>query len=310
MPKLMRKTVLLAKLETTSGVDAAPTAAANAIVVRATSPQPIVAENVPRNLIRAFFGNSEQLPVGIHSEIDLEVELAGSGAAGTAPAWGPLMRACGMSETVAAGTDVKYAPVTGTNETVTIYVYIDGVLHKLVGCMGTFSLDLTAKQIPVIKFKFLGAANPVTDVTNPTGVDYSKFKRPLPVNKTNTPTWSLAGYTGPLQALQIDLANTLVWRSLIGYEGVAQTDRQPAGSINMELGTVASKDWWSIVQNVTLQALSITHGVTAGSIVKIDAPAVQLSNLAYSDQDGVAMMTSNLTLNPVSGNDELLITVK
>ena len=87
MPKLMRKTVLLAKLETTSGgrradrggeCDRGPRhqPATYRGRERAAKPHP------------AFFGNSEQLPVGIHSEIDLEVELAGSGAAGTAPAWG------------------------------------------------------------------------------------------------------------------------------------------------------------------------------------------------------------------------------
>ncbi|WP_420994114.1 MULTISPECIES: phage tail tube protein [Cupriavidus] len=310
MAKLNRKTVLLVKIETTPGTDAVPTGAANAILARSCTVQPLVAENVPRNLIRAYFGNSEQIPVGIHSELDCEVELAGAGAAGTAPAWGPLMRACGMSETVTAATDVKYAPVTGTNETVSIYAYIDGLLHKLVGCKGTVAFDITAKQIPVMRYKFIGTFAPVTDAGNPAGVDYSKFQRPAAVNKTNTATWSISGYTGPLQALQIDLANTLVWRSLVAYEGVEQTDRQPTGSINMELTTVASKDWWSTVRDVVLGALSITHGTVAGNIVKIDAPKVQMSNLAYADQDGVAMMTSNLTINPNVGNDELLITVK
>lgn len=310
MPKLNRKTVLLVKTETVPGTDSVPTGGANAILVKSATIQPLVAENVPRNLIRAFFGNSEQLPAGIHSELDFEVELAGSGAAGTAPAWGPLIRACGMSETVTAATDVKYAPVTGSNETVSIYAYIDGLLHKLLGCIGTVAFDITAKQIPVMRYKFLGTFSPVTDAANPAGVDYTKFKRPSVANKTNTAAWSMQGYTGPLQALQIDLANTLVWRSLIGYEGVAQTDRQSSGSINMELTTVASKDWWATVRDVVTGALSITHGTVVGNIVKIDAPAVQMSNLAYADQDGVAMMSSTLTINPSVGNDELVITVK
>jgi len=310
MPKLNRKTVLLAKIETTSGTDAIPTGAANAILVRQVNVQPLVAENVPRNLIRAYFGNSDQLPAGIHSELDFEVELAGSGAAGTAPAWGPLMRACGMSETITAATDVKYAPITGSNETVSIYAHIDGLLHKLLGCMGTVAFDITSKGIPVMRYKFLGAFNPVTDASNPAGVDYTKFKRPVLVNKTNTATWSMHGYTGPLQALQLDLANTLVWRSLIGYEGVAQTDRQVAGSINMELNTVAVKDWWLTVRDALTASLSITHGTVPGNIVKFDAPQVQLSNPAYTDQDGVAMMTANLIVTPSAGNDELVITVK
>ncbi|QYY30307.1 hypothetical protein K2O51_23340 [Cupriavidus pinatubonensis] len=309
MPKLMRKQILLAKIEAVSGTDPVPTGAANAILVRATTPQPLVVDNVPRNLIRAYFGNSENIPVGEHSEMDVEVELAGAGAAGTAPGYGPLLRACGLSETVTAATDVKYAPITGNNETVTLYFYLDGLLHKMIGCVGTVAFDITAKQIPFMRFKFIGAFSPVTDGANPTA-DYTKFIAPRIANKTNTATWALHGYTGALSALQLDLANDIAWRALIGSESSVLTDRKPAGSVTLDLGTVASQDWWTKVRGAVLDTLSITHGLTAGNIVKIDAPKVQLSNLQYSDDSGIAQVSANLILVPNAGNDEFLLTVK
>ena len=103
MAKSMKKMLLLAKKEVTAGTDALPTAAANAILCRALMPEPITAEQVQRNLIRPYKGNSGSLTVGEHRKITFEVELAGAGAAGTEPAWGLLLEACGFAATITAG---------------------------------------------------------------------------------------------------------------------------------------------------------------------------------------------------------------
>jgi hypothetical protein len=78
----------------------------------------------------------------------------------------------------------------------------------------------------------------------------------------------------------------------------------------MELNTVASKDWWSAARDATLGALTIMQGQTAGNIVQFDAPQAQISNLSYSDQNNKALLNGDLGINPLNGNDELVITVK
>lgn len=308
MAKLNRKAVLLAKIQAALGTPAAPVGV-DAILVRNLTIKPVESEYVARDVIRPWLGNSEQLAVAVHTEMDFEVEMAGSGAAGTVPGWGGLLRACGFAETISAGVDVKYAPVSTFTDYITIFGYLDGVLHKLTDGLGTVVLDVTSKTIPVLRFHFMGAWSPVTDAAAPTP-DFTKFKMPLPVNKSNTPSWSLHGVTGPLQSLQVDLGNQLVFRSLIGSEKTEITDRKTAGNIVMELNTVATKDWWQTVKDAVTAALTLTHGVGAGKVVQIDAPKAQISNLAYSDDNGVAMVSGNLALNPNAGNDELVITVK
>jgi len=119
MPLLSRKRLILAKTETTYGTDPTPTGATNAILVRNLEITPLQADTVTRDLIRPYLGNSDQLLAQTRVEVTFEVELAGSGAAGTAPAYGAVLKACGLSETVVATTSVTYAPVSSSFSSVT-----------------------------------------------------------------------------------------------------------------------------------------------------------------------------------------------
>lgn len=386
MALLSRKRTILAKIETTYGTDPTPTGAANAILVRNQKITPQETETASRDVIRPYLGNSEQLPVAIHAMAEFEVEIAGAGAAGTAPAYGPLLRACGFAEfilaaavtgtaqaggantiTLAAGASavdnfyeyftisitggtgagqsrvvgsyvgatkvatvtedwttppdatstysidaqVAYAPVSSTFESVTIYFNVDGVLHKMTGAMGTVAMELNAKAIPVFKFKFTGQYVAVADAAAP-AVVLTAWQKPVPVNGVNTTGLRLHGFTtAVLSALSLDMANSIVFRSLVGAESVLMTDRKPAGSLTIEAVTVATKDWWTSVKNAATGALSLTQGTAAGNKVKIDAPTAQLIKPDYQDLDGVQMLQMGLVLVPgTNGNDEMIISVQ
>jgi len=51
------------------------------------------------------------------AEIAFEVSIAGSGTAGTAPSWGPLLKACGFYESLVASTSATYGPRTANPST-------------------------------------------------------------------------------------------------------------------------------------------------------------------------------------------------
>ena len=140
MPLYTRKRLILAEIESTYGTDPSPTGA-EAILVRNLEITPLQSETVSRNLVRPYLGQSEQLLAQTRVEITFEVELAGSGTAGTAPAYGPVLRSCGLSETIVATTSVTYAPESSGFESTTIYFFNDGIRHKLTGCRGTLSMS-------------------------------------------------------------------------------------------------------------------------------------------------------------------------
>lgn len=317
MSYFSRNAVILAKLEVAYNTDANP-AGANAILVRNLSMTPQNAEFASRDLIRPYYGNSESLPTAISAICEFEIELAGSGTAGDVPAWGDLLRACGFAETVDAGTSVVYAPVSTGFDSLSMLYSVGGdggsrIRHKFNGARGTVSFEAKNKAIPVMKFRFQGTYSAVVDDATALAPDFSAFVAPLPVNRVNTPGFTLHGAASAMSELTLDVANTLVFRSLPGSaaEQVLITDRKPTGSITFEATSVATKNWWEIARTAATGALSLIHGVSAGNIIEIDAPSVQVNNPQYADDSGVAMLKCGLVPVPGSaGNDELSITVR
>lgn len=311
MAKSMKNMVLLAKQEVTTGVDPVPTPAANSILVRAFTPQMINAEFVKRNLIKGFKGNFGSLSTGVHRVFEFEVELAGSGAAGTAPKWAPLLMACGFSETLVASTTATYAPISTGDTTVTLYGYLDGLLFKMLACKGTVSFELNSKNIPVMKFKFIGEYSTPTDTTFPTGMVFTGFTKPVTVGKINTPVFTMHALAAVCQSLSFDVANNLVYRDLIGVSGPFSSDRQPTGSCTIEVPTVAAANFAEITRLNTEGALSLTHGTVAGNIITIDMPKTQITSPpTISNDSEIAMLGLQFSINPNAGNDEIVIVAK
>ena len=172
MPLLSRKRLILIKTEATYGTDSSP-AGTNAVLVRDLQITPLQSDTVDRAVILPFLGASQQLLANTKVEVTFSAELAGSGTAGTAPAYGAALKACGLSETVSAGVSVTYAPVSASFSSVTIYYNIDGVLHKVTGARGTFTLSGEVGGIPTIDFTFTGIYNTPTDTAAPS----SSFNR-------------------------------------------------------------------------------------------------------------------------------------
>lgn len=308
MPLKTRKRTLLAKIEVTYGVDPTPTGGANAILISNMSVTPIAQNYVPRDLVRNYLGASENLIAASWKAIEFETEMAGSGTAGDAPAWGPLMQGCAMAETISAGVSVVYNPISSSEKSLTMYANIDGMLHKILGARGTFSLDFTAGARPVIKWSFIGLFVAITDAALPS-LTLTAWKKPLVVNNTNTTGFALHSFAAVLQSLQVNMNNTNTYRNLVGVEDVQFTDRAPGGPIVIEQPLVAAKDYFGNIQAVTTGALTITHGTVAGNKFKFDAPAVQLTNPRNTDLNGNVMLAMDALFIPgSSGNDELTIT--
>lgn len=311
MPQLTRRRTILAKIETSYGVDPTPTGAANAILVRNLNITPQNSEIVSRDLVRPYLGNSEQLQASTHVTLDFEVELAGSGAAGTAPAYGCLLRACGLSETVSTGVSVTYAPISTGFESVTVYFNVDGTLHKITGARGTVELNINARQIPVYKFTFTGLYSAPIATALPT-VTYTAFQTPLVANNDNTTGFSFFSYAGVLESLNLNVGNTVNYRTLVGSESVIVTDRKTSGTCQIEAPAIGTKDFFAAaLADGTLGALDITHGTAGGNKVQITSSRIDLSNPSYTDNNGINMLSLPFVAVPsTAGNDEFSIVVK
>ncbi|MBY0243186.1 MAG: hypothetical protein K2X55_28160 [Burkholderiaceae bacterium] len=319
MPRLIRKTAILAKIEATYAVDAAPTGAANALVVSNLSINPLNAQNVSRDIIRAYLGGSEQLVGTGYMEGGFDVELVGSGTAGTAPAWGALMRAIGFAEVITASTRVDYVPVSTNFESVTIYWYDDGVLHKLLGARGSASLKMSVGEKPVLSFKFLGLDGGTTAVGLP-ATTLTAWRVPQIINEANSGDVILgathATATAPVlaagtpyisQGLTVDLGVTSQFMPMLGGESIDITDRKVTGAIKLDLTAAQEVAFLAAVKAGTLTSVGMTHGTVAGDKVLVWAPNVQRVEPTKEDLNGKRLCGYKLNINPLVGDDEFRI---
>lgn len=311
MPLSMKNVLLMAKAQTAKGTPATPAAGTNAILCRGLVPQLINGNFVERNLIRAAKGNYGAIVTSEHRVFEFEVELAGGGAAGTAPKFGPLLLGCDFSETISAGVSVTYQVVSTIAATsyLTLTCHMDGILFQMTDAKGTVSFELNAGDIPVMKFKFIGKYQAITDVAVPGGVSYSGFTQPVAVGDTNTTVFTLDSIAIILKAFSLDQGNQVAWVDLVNDAGVRTPDRKPTASANFEMTTVATKNWAANVLAGTLMPLAITHGVTAGNIVSFACPKLQFNAAPTISNDSVtAMLGASFAVTPNSGNDEIVIT--
>lgn len=301
MALLLRKRLIVIETETTYGTDAAPDGA-DAVLVRDLSITPQSSDVVSRDLIRPYLGASQQLLANTRVECTFSVELAGSGTAGTAPAYGKALKACGLAETIVASTSVTYDPVSTGFESVTIHYNIDGVRHQMRGCRGSVSLTANVGEIPTLDFTFTGIYVQPDDtaILTPT---YANQDDPLVFKNDNVTGFQLLSYAGALQSFSFDLGNTTVYRELVGgSKEILITDRAASGSVSIEAVTMATKDYFTAAldDDAALGNLQFTHGTVAGNKVQFTSSKVDIGDVAYGDSDGVAMLEIPYTCVPDS----------
>jgi len=305
-----KKLAVLGALEGTYGVDANPTGGANAMLMTNVTLTPLAGEEVSRELMLPYLGHQGVMLTGTYVELRGEVEMAGSGTAGTPPAYAPLLKCCGLAETITAVTKVEYTPAAlGAHAAASLYANLDGVNHKMFGARGTFTFEIAPKRIPRFVFTLRGLLGAIGDVALP-AVDVTAFRAPVPASKATTPVLTLHGISAPVESLSFDLANDVQLRDLINWQSIEIVDRQSTGSVVMQADSVAAKNWFGIAQARDRGALSLQHGTAVGNKVLLDAPAVEIGRPTYGQTQNINNMTLPLMFCPVSGNDEFKITIQ
>ena len=318
--------LLLAKIETTAGTDAVPTASADAILASNVEVTPVAGDAVNRELERPYYGGQPDINVNTHTQISFGVELArdlnssSAEVAETVPRWAALLEACGMKPG-ASSNDHVYSPITGSEKTLTIWINIAGVVQKIVGCRGTFSLELGVGAIPRVNFTFTGRYGDPSDLALPAAT-YPKSKLVIPANDVTTVALAggLAYNTGKpaLSALTLDWGAEVVFSERIGVSPSAQiVNRASNGRLTLDAPKVAGEPLVKHAKEGVTGSLTLKHGVASsnqadvdGRTIEIAMPAISLSSPSYQEANGVWQIQANYAAlpNAAAGNDEVKIT--
>jgi hypothetical protein len=288
---LWRNRLALVKSEDTYGTSSSP-AASDALLFTELDVEPLAMELIERETIQSYMGNRPSV-VGQRSvPVKATVEAAGSGTAGTAPRYGPLLKAAGLSETVSADTSVTYAPVNSGFSSYTMDFYADnGSRQAITGIRGGAELSMAVGEIPTFAFDQMGIFAAPGALSRPTET-YSAQASPVAVNADNTTSVSVHGFSACMTSFSLNLGVEMTFEQKAGCtKQVRITDRKPTGSITIELPGIATKDFIAIASAQTAGALSWVHGGTAGNILTFSASSVAFDSPTFEDGDSVTHVT-------------------
>ena len=318
MPRYSRNVVILAKVETTSGTEAVPSTSTDGVLLAGDfSVDPLNITYAERNLLLPYFGGSQSLIATANTRASFSCELAGSGTAGTAAPWGPLLQGCATAQaSLTTPTRVEHTPVSASLKSLTIYIYDDGVLHKLIGAMGNCKLSAKIGETPKLAFDFIGSYSAVTVVALPSPT-LTAWKVPLPMNKANVVDITLGcsysagalsgGTVFPSTGIEIDFGNRTTFFTSLGAERAGLTDRSSTCSFELELTAAQEVTAMSDINANTVAGLGFTINGTAGNNIIVFAPRLQRTAARKVDRVGERLVGFDGKLLPSAGNDEIRI---
>lgn len=304
--KFWKQKVLLVKPEATYGTDPSPTGALNAVLVSDLSIS-LEADEVTSTNEGGSYQNDDVDFTNRTVTISGSINMYGGGAAGDVPDYGPLLVGCQMDETITASTSVVYAPVSGSSESVTFYIEIDGHQYVVTGSKGNASFSAGIKEFTVFTFEFKGLYLQPTD-TIVSGVSYSN--RTAFAGSEALSALSVHGTLVDGVSFTLDSGNVNNSHESTETYAVANEDRKATSSISCWADTLANFNPFSINEAKTRDVVFWTHGTTAGDIIEFGQPKSMLKIPQPTDIDNLYGYNIDLIPYPDSGDDEFTITIK
>ena len=308
---LSRTTKLLAKIESSYGSNPTPVAGSNAIQVTDIEVTPIESDNVQATAFQGFIGNSTRptLLANKRVAVSFGAELSGSGAAGTASALSPLLKSCGLSETIVGSTSVTYAPVSSSFSSCTILCFYGATRHLLTGCRGTATITMAAGSFAQINFEFTGIYNSPDSTAMSGTFTVANQSAGIEVNDTNITTATFHGETSQrIESFDLALNNEVVYKETASSKEVLITNRAPGGTAVLEEPVRATTDYFAKAETAATGNSSIVLGSSAGNIVTVNVPQTDITGVSRGDTNGVnSLNLPYLALPTTAGNNELSI---
>jgi hypothetical protein len=304
---LDKRSVLLAKDETTYNTDSVPVAATDAILIEDLKWGFVNTRLHQRMPVRASFGKLKALYAGTLISVSGKCEVKGSGAAGTAPEIGNLLRSSGWAETISGGVSVTYKPnsTQTTHKSESMYFFDDGLRLVITGARGKCSFDLQVGAAMFAMFEYTGHFVGITDVALPAAT-YDSAIPPVLINMPFT----VGAFAAVISKLSFDLGTELSIPESIaatdGYGEIQITGRNPSGSFNPLRVSVATKNFIADFQSGAALALDTgLIGSVAGNKVQITMPAISYTDIARGNQNNVGTYENKFNAAESAGDDDI-----
>lgn len=303
MVMLSKKSVLLAKAETTYGTDPTPSGTVDSLLVMDAT----IKENhevLEREVQWKYLDRLPSVKGESFCEVTFKIDVCGSGSIALAPRIGALLRACGLAATVQSGVSVTYTVSTDSHASATLYLYMDGRLHTITGARGSAKMIFSAGKTCIMEFTMKGLYTAPTSASLPTTTYETTVTLP-PVCKSSLFTFNSKS-TLVTQTVELDFGAEVVKRpslnsanAVAGFEIVGF---KPVVTIDPE-AQIETSYTFRTDQLTTQRAVAVVATRAAGNIVTLNVPKMNITKIEYADREGILIEKLEGEASANSGND-------
>ncbi len=283
----------------------------HAVLAYELANDPIAGDYTERDPATGTEGAKPERLYNIASGSRFKVDMGFGYAAGTPPSYAALLRACGWSEVISAGTSVTYSP-TPPNDTfgqVDFDIRQGDGVQRVTNARGSNNFSVTSGQTPMMEFDLRGIYNDPASVAPWAQPDFSSWKSAPLARPTNISAFTLGGTE--LCATEFSWSDGRTPR-VDKYMNCAGTDiitRRFTGRMVVKWPDIATKD---IIVNSRTGILEpivweIDQLAPETGTLRIAAPKVQIKFGGETDIDGELGAILDLVFVPDQGDDELSI---
>ena len=338
-PNLSRKTLIIANVQSDTTAFTStwftPASASNRTLLLWDEVNPISMDVkvLDQQVIRASLSQNQQLVgrrlwmlkpktmVMCSPGADYTNSTGASPIAGVPPFFGPLLRGCGLQETVSLSASVVYTPRSSGFESVAFYVWTDAILHKMFKAFGNCVFEGRAGEGIDMSYDFKGTFNlPDNSISLPAPTYPADSKLLVQSEALTIDAYNTGGSNAPIvRSFRFDLGINVIERgdlnSAFGLYGLYITDKKPTLEIVMEVENALSGngsidpfgDIADATGAVTTYSIAMLHGSSSPNKFKFNWPYAQLKDVQYQDDQGIRtyQLSFNLTSVPDDGEYSL-----
>jgi len=315
MPMNFDTRFLIAKLQQTQGV-AADYAGADLIPALELTHRPLEADRQSRDLVDGVPGSAgEDFLSRPRVRVTAAVEASAPTALGTAPFWADLAKACGLQETLTAGTLARYEPRQDANsDRATLVGGFGGsqaapgvaadFLQEAVDAIGTIGFQARDGEIPRLNFEMTalyGAPVARNTVTAASPLDVgplaqAAYREADPVSHANT-QFSFDGQDLVLREVTMQDETPVIHNDRPNDLSTRRGRRRYTGRMVVTAPDLADFDYFARSLDGQTSALSFING-PQGNSFEFAANRVQAFLADLGEQDNEVTATFDLLYLP------------
>jgi hypothetical protein len=307
MPLLKRVRTLAAKVETTPGTAESLTAAEGVFNAYDLMIQPSIAMTDREG--SGSFNYLTSISEGQTATVTFRTDIPWDGTASEPTIFSVLMPACGWVESSNVWKPRSEAP--GTNvKTLTLGVYVDGLLKTIKGAVGTWVMTLPTGRFVTIEWTFTGVYIEPTS----TAIITPTYPTTNPLRFASAAACTFNSVAMQVEQITIDAGNEVIMledpTQASGFLHGLIVNRRPTINANPESVLVATQNRHNIWTTSTPYAIQITLDGPTTSTLGITAPKAQIINIQEADRNRFVVDDVEFlcTKNGSTQNEELYFT--